>query len=523
MESSKMKLLGFGVENFRVFKDYEWFDFAPLTILTGKNNSGKSSLIKAIRLFSNSIKQNNGLYLDFYDSDLKLGSFDETRNRNNKDSDDILFSFKTILEDPDTSFYNECTFFSGYNKDGMHWFEVDVNDEALIEIHGKFDGSTFNYTRSFIRLADEILDNEKLKKQFNSISFHDFNKIKSEIKNFLERDNRMHTSNDYWNKYILEQKSHPLFNVTNAIKNALENISKQKNDRSGKHIPILEEILSQEIKNSVEDSILKEPVSQYVNKNDIEFHSFPEDFFSNSLDIDIIESVRAEQSIIFKDSDNPRLADTFRNYEKLTKDSQIEGKNTFEVELPRIKREFINLWLREFGMTDNDSELHITRISGYGYNVSINKNGRDMHLTELGYGFTQLLPMIMKILMAKNNIIIIEEPEANLHPALQSLLADFFVDASELFNIQFIIETHSEYLIRKLQYLTAKTDNNLNPEDIVIYYFNHPTEVPKGERQIKQIKIQPDGSLTDDFGAGFFDEADNIALDIFLLKNSQRN
>lgn len=41
-------LKGFGLENFRVFKDYTWFDFAPITILTGPNSSGKSSLIKAL-------------------------------------------------------------------------------------------------------------------------------------------------------------------------------------------------------------------------------------------------------------------------------------------------------------------------------------------------------------------------------------------------------------------------------------------------------------------------------------------
>jgi AAA15 family ATPase/GTPase len=40
-------LKGFGLENFRVFKDYTWFDFAPITILTGPNNSDKSSTVIA--------------------------------------------------------------------------------------------------------------------------------------------------------------------------------------------------------------------------------------------------------------------------------------------------------------------------------------------------------------------------------------------------------------------------------------------------------------------------------------------
>lgn len=42
------QLIGLGIENFRIFKDYTEFDFAPLTLLTGANNSGKSSLIMVL-------------------------------------------------------------------------------------------------------------------------------------------------------------------------------------------------------------------------------------------------------------------------------------------------------------------------------------------------------------------------------------------------------------------------------------------------------------------------------------------
>jgi AAA15 family ATPase/GTPase len=52
----KTYLKGFGLENFRAFKDYTWFDFAPITILTGPNSSGKSSLNKALMLMKDNIK-----------------------------------------------------------------------------------------------------------------------------------------------------------------------------------------------------------------------------------------------------------------------------------------------------------------------------------------------------------------------------------------------------------------------------------------------------------------------------------
>lgn len=133
---------------------------------------------------------------------------------------------------------------------------------------------------------------------------------------------------------------------------------------------------------------------------------------------------------------------------------------------------------------------------------------------ETGEALEDLIPQVIHL----------EEPEANLHPAFQSKLADLMVYISKNFNTQFIIETHSEYLIRKLQYLTAKKE--IKPEHTVIYYFyppDHPDVVCGREPQVKKININDDGSLTGEFGSGFFDEADNIALELFLLKKSQEN
>ncbi len=113
---------------------------------------------------------------------------------------------------------------------------------------------------------------------------------------------------------------------------------------------------------------------------------------------------------------------------------------------------------------------------------------------------------------------IIEEPETGLHPAFQSKMAEMIVDAQMTFEINFIIETHSEYFIRKLQFLTAT--KVLNPGDAVIYYFNNPKKVPANEEQIKKITIDENGSLSDTFGTGFIDEGTNLKFD--LLRNIKR-
>ncbi|MBM3435736.1 MAG: DUF3696 domain-containing protein, partial [Bacteroidetes bacterium] len=198
--------------------------------------------------------------------------------------------------------------------------------------------------------------------------------------------------------------------------------------------------------------------------------------------------------------------------------------------------EFLNKWLKVFKLAD---KVKLERKEGVLLIPYLIRDGNEINLADVGYGMNQIMSLIFKIFIVANNndvgffdvkfniikpsILFIEEPEANLHPDFQSKLADMFVDASNKFNIQFFIETHSEYLIRKLQYLTAK--KKIKPEDSVIYYFNHPNEVAKGAEQVKEIKILEDGSLSDDFGTGFFDEADKIALELYNLqrKKTMRN
>ncbi|MFK7949476.1 MAG: AAA family ATPase [Saprospiraceae bacterium] len=76
-------LKGIGLQNFRTFKDYEYLEFAPITLITGANNSGKSSIFKAIMLLKENFKDRNLNYrLDFESMKHELGNLDRIINRN---------------------------------------------------------------------------------------------------------------------------------------------------------------------------------------------------------------------------------------------------------------------------------------------------------------------------------------------------------------------------------------------------------------------------------------------------------
>jgi predicted ATP-dependent endonuclease of OLD family len=168
----------------------------------------------------------------------------------------------------------------------------------------------------------------------------------------------------------------------------------------------------------------------------------------------------------------------------------------------------------------------------------LKQGNRNVLLSDLGFGYTQLLPVIMKIALAGHsnladvdeimsgayegeqpyysNFFVLQEPEGNLHPSFQTKIADLIVEANKKFNIRFVIETHSEYLIRKLQYLTAT--NKLSVNDTSILYFHQKDSSDYLKSLYRTIRILENGRLSMPFGEGFFDEADRIAFELYRLK-----
>jgi predicted ATPase len=101
--------------------------------------------------------------------------------------------------------------------------------------------------------------------------------------------------------------------------------------------------------------------------------------------------------------------------------------------------------------------------------------------------------------------VIVEEPELNLHPALQSKLCDLFFEVYEKYKIKFIIETHSEYIIRKTQLHVKEKDLEIAPNEnpFAVLYFNE-------DIRVWNMEYREDGKFRNDFGSGFFDETRNI-------------
>ena len=78
----------------------------------------------------------------------------------------------------------------------------------------------------------------------------------------------------------------------------------------------------------------------------------------------------------------------------------------------------------------------------------VNERGVTISVRDVGFGVSQVLPVIVQSTLSKGNVILIEQPELHLHPRLQAELGSLFARCiEEPQHNQFIIETHSEHLI----------------------------------------------------------------------------
>ena len=135
----------------------------------------------------------------------------------------------------------------------------------------------------------------------------------------------------------------------------------------------------------------------------------------------------------------------------------------------------------------------------------------DFHRPQhVGFGLTYVLPIIVALLGAKRgDLVILENPEAHLHPRAQSRLGRLCATAASA-GIQVLIETHSEHVLNGSR--LAVHDGLLSPEDVSVLFFTRTAE--SGEHAVQVIGMNRRGQL-DDWPAGFFDESESV-LDALL-------
>lgn len=612
-----MQLTQIALKNFRVFEEAQ-LDIKPITIITGANSSGKSSVFKALMLLGENAKKNNLTKLSFESGGHILGSFESVRKRGCKVNDRIGFSLKgnfkdltTILiyifgQDENNGILSSSLVLANSNIPLIKLskntnYTLDFNAECITE-------SNFDFKNLIQELFNKQLDNivtvEKLYQEQEKILLEDIEKnaesnlveeketLEQTLKQkLIELENTYQQAKSQTNdedeldrldkefnekkeaeerqtwyvkfegikqKYISQAKEAESENLKETInedyrqsvifqiqkKIVIEQLNKSKIEE----LPIDLENWVQQFKDKFlsNESIAENPLNTYSAESGIEADDYIVDnllrldirraiyeyiikeyihLITNFIDFTHLPAVRGKQErIITFSNQNDVLENAVLNL--LQKNYNPQNPN------PDEKQQFIRKWLsnsidKEKRKFEIGYDIEIETIDGNSVKLKIlsdENNTEGRNLADFGLGISQLLPIILTCAIAEpHTLICIEEPETNLHPKFQSMLAEMFVDAHKTFKVQFALETHSEYLIRNLQYLIA--NQTITNDFVKIYYFNRPENITEGIDLVQDIPIGKDGEIEVDyekFWKGFYDET-TILQDKLEYANLKRN
>lgn len=184
--------------------------------------------------------------------------------------------------------------------------------------------------------------------------------------------------------------------------------------------------------------------------------------------------------------------------------------------------DLINNWMKKLELgyqisTSFAPEFNVQRFS------LIDENQLEVAIHDVGYGVSQVLPVVMQLLLSKQNLITIEQPELHIHPRLQANLAELFIWSAENLENWLIVETHSEHIILRLQKLQREkskdqrqfslgdTTNILDEQSNFSIYSDiniHVIEKLSSRRRslCSTLKITSNGEFDGEWPGGFFEE-----------------
>lgn len=525
------------IKNLRALKDTDYIELKPLTVLVGKNSSGKSTLLRFFPLMKQTLEtRTNEPILWYSPTFVDFGSFKESLNHESEEECITFeFNFKVAKE----RLYKELSFivfrhvyFSKKTNDleldekvdidlKITFSEININKVEVTFWDYKIE-YLFQYTNNEIGNVEILLNSQPITQgKLVSRYFGDSTNMLQRIFAVEEEEKHIVPIEGYFKSKLFNIFSG---NVPDATEDSVidEIISSVKLGDSKTLLRSLKEA------KYPSESIVKKIKALKINHTDyIEIKNSYLGLFLNSI-IDVCNNKLKS----FFSSVNyiaPIRASAERYYRK-------QGLALDEIDPQGAN---IPMLLNNMGSRDKKSfnkwikknfrfEILAQSEAGHTSLYIRHENGAEINLADTGFGYSQILPIILvlwqavqkseeiaefkKIRIRRNNLgidrsftIVIEQPELHLHPSLQAILIDTFAKiikvSKELdIDLKIIIETHSETMINRLGQLIAINFEDFNEELVNVLIFNssHPHI-----SNIKSTGYTEDGYLTS-WPIGFF-------------------
>ncbi|MEZ8371647.1 AAA family ATPase [Vibrio splendidus] len=487
------------IRNLRSFSDSACNDFIelkPLTVLIGKNSSGKSSFLRTLPLLRQSVEAKTIGPILWYGSYVDFGAFSEVKNHDTG-SDSIFFDFKVKLDiiklnrrryvfrdgsEMDNNSINikvEVGVSENKNKTTARSIKLEIDDNTFY-----LNLSTDNKCSLKINDEDEISGlsyrmNDRFLPSIGKMKDTKSNLFDGEVISYKTFDSSFIKDTYYKNNF---KEIESLFHV-NTSKATIQNGLTKLGVYSKESLPTLLRYIYRNNKSFI--SKLKKNENAIVEL----FYSFQ---IRASLN-EILRTLSIELEKTFKSIRYiaPLRATAERYYRH--QDLQVDeidhtGSNLAMLlkALPTSDKKDFSEWTKDnfgFGIRVDELGLH------YALKIQNLGDKREYNINDMGFGFSQILPIIASIWLEVKNaskskhansqlIFTIEQPELHLHPEYQAKLATLFANVVKTakeqgVHISIVFETHSKTMIDTIGDCIEDKIIGCNDVNVVIFNKGH--------------------------------------------------
>ncbi|MCA9938346.1 MAG: DUF3696 domain-containing protein [Anaerolineales bacterium] len=417
------------LQNFKSWKDTERMRMAPLTGLFGANSSGKTSLLQFLLMLkqtAESADRSRVLHTGDDRSYVDLGTFHDLIYGHDQ-AKDLAYSLEWTLTTP--------LHITDPERKNVRLFQINkLQFEAVLRnINGvtQVDRFTYQFDGNQFGMARQIADGNTDDYEL-TVSGYELKRSRGR-KWPLPRPVRNYGFPDQVNAYY--QNAGFLSELVLSLEQQLQEL------------------------------FYLGPLREYPNRHYLWAGERPPDVGS-----------RGEQAV-------PALLAS-RRFGKVIHRGRGRPKQTVE--------ECVAMWLKRLGLIHSFGLKPIAE-NRKEYEVRVRRTAisPEVLITDVGFGVSQILPVLVLCFYApKGATLILEQPEIHLHPAVQAGLADVFIDAIKTRDIQIVLESHSEHLLRRLQLRIA--EEKLLPEQTALYF----TRISdKGQSSLQELDVDSYGNI----------------------------
>lgn len=516
------------IKNLRSLADTGYIEIKPITLLLGANSTGKSTFLRSFPLFTQSVNKSlRGPISWFDDSLVDFGDYVTAKNKYAAEGETIEFEYR-IKQPVSGRFRRPYRRFTD-----MDFIDDFKKAQLLFSLNNDNKGTYINCIKIDV-------DGFKFKLETPDRS----GKVQFEIDGHsVELDQTVRFDHStYGNilpdfevtgKEFRDGEVRP--NIHQAILHSVFSFVKKRSDSRLKkygHAVTIFEHWRKDKEFYLNWLIHESPIQSfrnYVSKWTVESPEFVDLYYMIALSrmIPVMELLDSDLSAFYLSCSYiaPTRAEANRYYRSQglqVSDIDPYGKNLSEF-IASMTPMMLNSY-NEYTKKILGVQVRTKAEAGH-HSIMVSNEERELNITDIGFGYSQILPILTKLWYASNrrmsryrmggmirnavdNVILMEQPELHLHPAYQAKIADAFINTyyssideqTQMGIFRLIVETHSDTILNRIG--RRIRENVISPKDVNIILFEKGYGV--NVTKVRQTTYNENGQIKE-WPNGFFD------------------